>query len=65
MDACWSEDEGACWWVAEDLCSHCQTPRRGWVILAAVLACWLAAIVVAIGVVLLVRAVLQATGVLP
>ena len=21
--ACWDEDLGACWWVEDDLCSHC------------------------------------------
>ena len=23
-DACWDEEMGACWWVDEELCSHCD-----------------------------------------
>ncbi|MXY64095.1 MAG: hypothetical protein F4206_16880 [Gammaproteobacteria bacterium] len=23
-NACWHEELGACWWVKEDLCSHCH-----------------------------------------
>lgn len=23
-DACWNADEGPCWWVEENLCSHCK-----------------------------------------
>ena len=23
-NACWYEDLGGCWWVEEDLCSHCH-----------------------------------------
>ena len=26
-DACHSEKDGSCWWVADDLCSHCPTPK--------------------------------------
>lgn len=26
-DACWDEDEGACWWVEADLCSACAKGR--------------------------------------
>ena len=24
LDACWDDDRGPCWWVEEDLCSHCE-----------------------------------------
>ena len=28
-DACWDDEKGACWWVEEDLCSHClSAPSR-------------------------------------
>lgn len=28
-DACWDEDAGPCWWVEEDLCSHCADKKEG------------------------------------
>lgn len=29
LNACTDEELGPCWWVAEDLCSHCQRDMEG------------------------------------
>ena len=29
LDACWDDEAGPCWWVEEDLCSHCAAKRSG------------------------------------
>lgn len=27
--ACWDDEQGACWWVDDDLCSHCANGVTG------------------------------------
>jgi hypothetical protein len=27
-NACWDDEIGACWWVEDDLCSHCVSDDK-------------------------------------